>query len=90
MKKLLLSCLVLAASLAAQAQELSFETAKFHFGDNPEWKNKNFDDSSWMNMNTIRRWDEQGHAGHLGEYGWYRIHFNPSELLKTSDTKSSL
>ncbi len=88
-KKLLLSCLVL-ASLAAQAQELSFETAKFHFGDNPEWKNKNFDDSSWMNMNTTRRWDEQGHAGHLGEYGWYRIHFNPSELLSTSDTKSSL
>lgn len=85
-----ITVLLLAASLSAAAQELSFETAKFHFGDNPEWKNSDFDDSGWQDMLTTRRWDEQGYPGRLGEYGWYRIHFNPSELLKTSDYKNAL
>lgn len=77
-------------SFSASAQEMSFETAKFHFGDNPEWKNADFDDSSWQDMRTAVRWDEQGYAGHLAEYGWYRIHFNPAELLKNSDYKSTI
>lgn len=77
-------------TISSTAQELSFETARFHFGDNPEWKNPEFDDSSWQDMNTLVRWDEQGYPGRLAEYGWYRIHFNPSELLKASDYKAAL
>ncbi|MBQ0128040.1 MAG: beta galactosidase jelly roll domain-containing protein [Bacteroidales bacterium] len=91
-KKALLSAIaaLFVISLSSTAQELSFETAKFHFGDNPEWKNADFDDSSWQDMQTVMRWDDQGFPGYLAEYGWYRIHFNISELLKTSDYKSAL
>lgn len=77
-------------SISASAKELSFETAKFHFGDNPEWKNTDYDDSSWQDILTTKRWDHQGYVGHVAEYGWYRIHFNPSELLKDSDYQKAL
>lgn len=77
-------------SLSAPAKELSFERAKFRFGDSPEWKNADFDDSSWQEILTTKRWDHQGYGGHVAEYGWYRIHFNPSELLKNSDFKKTL
>lgn len=79
-----------AVSLSVSAQELSFETARFHFGDNPEWKNAGYDDSSWQEMLTTKRWDEQGYVGRLEEYGWYRIHFNPAELVKASDYNREL
>ena len=93
MRKLFLmtaAALLIAVSLPAKAQEISFGSAKFHFGDNPEWKNVDFDDSSWQEMLTAVRWDDQGYAGHKCEYGWYRIHFNPSELLESSDYKKAL
>ena len=92
--KQLATSIILAAMLAisgiANGQNLTFEKAKFKFGDNPEWKNKKFDDSSWQEMLTTVRWDNQGYVGYVDEYGWYRIHFNPAEILKTSDSKSAL
>ncbi|MGH9586748.1 MAG: SpoIIE family protein phosphatase [Acidobacteriaceae bacterium] len=61
---------------------------KFHIGDNPQWANPNFDDSSWETVNLISNsstfdpitgwhgyvpgWTAKGHPGYWG-YAWYRI-----------------
>lgn len=61
---------------------------KFHIGDNPQWADPNFDDSSWETMSLgsqegsfdpnqgtqgfVPGWTGKGHPGYSG-YAWYRI-----------------
>jgi len=61
---------------------------KFHIGDNPQWANPSFDDSSWETVNLLSEsgsfdpvtgsngyvpgWTAKGHPGYWG-YAWYRI-----------------
>ena len=83
--RLLLICLAAACccgSLNAQSFEagqsprwlLSLDGLwKFQAGDNSEWAQTDFDDSSWPLLRSDRDWSTQG----LGTYsgmGWYRFH----------------
>ena len=81
---------LLMASLAwnASAQTLSFDKARFHVGDNPEWKQTAYDDASWQTLNLGATWDSQG-IHNDNAYAWYRLKFvMPQSLLDASDSKS--
>ncbi len=49
---------------------------RWHFttGDNPEYKNPNFNDNSWTLINVPDYWENQGFDGYDG-IAWYRVHF---------------
>lgn len=44
---------------------------KFHTGDHPEWKDKNFNDNAWNEIIVPAFWEIQGYRGYDG-YAWYR------------------
>ncbi len=46
-------------------------TWKFKTGDNPEWKETNFDDSNWADLIVPGYWENQGFADYDG-FAWYR------------------
>ena len=70
---------------------------KFHVGDDPAWAQRDFDDSSWEDMDLTRGssgfargWTARGHAGYSG-YAWYRLQIEVvgakrSLALKMPDT----
>lgn len=92
MKKqiLLTTCLSVAAILSAAAQTIKLTDARFHKGDNMEWKNSSFDDSSWQSLSMLRPWNEQG-TQNPNNYAWYRIRFTlPQSMLDNSDAKESV
>ena len=64
----------LSGSIFAQ-QNINFPEAKFHIGDNQQWKDPNFDDSQWQSLGTTKRWETQGIVRYDG-YAWYRIKFH--------------
>ena len=79
--------LVCAMAFSSPAQ-LRFATAKFHMGDNPEWKALNFDDSSWKSVATDITWQGQNMLKE-NTCGWYRVKFVlPKSMLENSDNKS--
>lgn len=45
---------------------------RFHPGDDPQWSNPAFDDSSWSLLFSDRPWSEQGYPAMSG-FGWYRF-----------------
>ncbi|GLQ45877.1 hypothetical protein GCM10007862_09280 [Dyella lipolytica] len=61
---------------------------KFHAGDNPNWANPDFDDTSWETVDLtplpgahdsdvgltgyVPGWQARGHPGYIG-YAWYRL-----------------
>jgi len=45
---------------------------RFHPGDDPQWANPAFDDSSWSLLFSDRPWSEQGYPAMSG-FGWYRF-----------------
>lgn len=47
---------------------------KFSIGDNPEWKDKTFDDKNWEKIFVPSSWENQGFQGYNG-YAWYRTSF---------------
>ena len=90
-RNILLSAL-LAASLAwnASAQNLNFDRAQFHVGDNPEWKSAAFDDSAWQSLVVGETWDMQGIHNNEA-FAWYRLKFvMPESLLNASDMKTTV
>lgn len=90
-KNILLSAL-LTASLAwnASAQTLQFDKARFHVGDNMEWKSASFDDSSWQTLSILQTWDAQG-VKNNDAYGWYRLKFvMPKSMIDNSDLKTTV
>ena len=46
---------------------------QFHTGDDPNWANPAFDDSSWEQVDVSRSWGDQGHWAYMG-HAWYRRH----------------
>lgn len=69
---------------------ISLPSAKFQTGDNPEWKNPDFNDDHWKVIRTNMDYESQGFPDYDG-FSWYRIRFYlPSELLKTSYWKENL
>mgnify|MGYP001815227475 CR=1 FL=1 len=50
---------------------------KFSIGDNPDWKNPNYNDKDWDNIYVPRSWEGNGYHDYNG-FAWYRTEF---ELL---------
>jgi sigma-B regulation protein RsbU (phosphoserine phosphatase) len=72
---------------------------RFHTGDDPNWANPDFDDSSWDKVTLGTSLAEQGIDSYSG-YAWYRLRLNsqqlsqagslPLQLLVTSNTIGQL
>ena len=55
---------------------------KFATGDNPEWKEKDFDQSNWSTIFVPAHWEVQGYRDYDG-FAWYRKTFTiNAELAK--------
>lgn len=77
-------------SFAQNPGYISLQTAKFSTGDNREWKQPDFIDTSWKDIRPGQVWQRQGFADYHG-YAWYRIHvIIPSSLKNNSTWKDSL
>ena len=50
---------------------------KFSIGDNPDWKNPNYNDKDWDRVYVPGSWEENGYNDYNG-FAWYRTEF---ELL---------
>ena len=82
MKRLALILTLSALSLAAVAQEVTIESAKFCVGDQPAWSAPSFDDGAWQTLALDKDWNEQGIRNPNG-FAWYRLHVViPSSLKK--------
>lgn len=53
-------------------------TWKFSIGDNPEWKNPNYNDSDWDKVYVPRSWEGNGFKDYNG-FAWYRTEFKLSD-----------
>jgi len=51
---------------------------KFSIGDNPDWKNPNYNDKDWDKVYVPRSWEGNGYYDYNG-FAWYRTEF---ELLE--------
>ncbi len=90
MKKIVLLFIFFIVISASAQETIQMPAAKFMTGDNPDWKNFNFDDSKWGLINATYDWELQGYPDYNG-YAWYRFHFNlPSSLKNKSYWKDSL
>ncbi len=65
------------------AQTVSFSsTWKFKTGDDPAWKNADFNDTDWKTIQVPAYWEAAGFAGYDG-FAWYRTTFSvPDNMLK--------
>ena len=82
MKRLSICLLLSALAIAANAQEVTVNSAKFCVGDQPAWSAPAFNDSAWQTLTLDKDWNQQGVRNANG-YGWYRIHVViPSSLKK--------
>lgn len=87
---LLLFITLYTGSYAQNGNYISLKTAKFITGDQPAWKDKAFDDSSWKTIKVGSVWQEQGYADYHG-FAWYRIHVTiPSSLKNNASWGDSL
>ena len=69
-------------ALAAAAQEVSVNEARFSLGDDSAWSKTNFKDGGWQTLALDKDWTKQGVKNPDG-YAWYRIHVViPSSLKK--------
>ena len=55
---------------------------RFHTGDDPNWADPNFDDSSWTTVTLGQSLAEQGIDPYSG-YAWYRIRLSAQQLALT-------
>ncbi len=66
------------------------DSAKFSTGNQPDWKENNFQDASWQKIKLGSVWQEQGYESYHG-YAWYRIHiFLPVTFRQNGYWKDSL
>lgn len=90
MNKLFFTLLILFSLQSFAQNNISFPFAKFHTGDDPAWKDVNFNDSQWPSLKTNERWELQGYDKYDG-YAWYRFKFMlPSSLKKNAFWKDTL
>jgi sialate O-acetylesterase len=47
---------------------------EFTIGDNPDWKNPNYNDKDWDRVYVPRSWEENGYNDYNG-FAWYRTQF---------------
>ncbi|WEK33941.1 MAG: putative Ig domain-containing protein [Candidatus Pseudobacter hemicellulosilyticus] len=89
-RTLLFFALVLVTANVFAQNPIVFKNAKMKTGDNPEWKDRHFNDKDWTSILLGRDWDSQGFAQYNG-FGFYRMHFSlPSAMLQQSYWKDSL
>jgi hypothetical protein len=70
--------------------QFSFPAAKFKTGDEPDWKNSDFNDTDWAEIKTTEAWEKQSYDKYDG-YASYRIHFTlPAEIQKKLTAKDSI
>ena len=62
---------------------------RFQIGDNPQWADPGFDDSSWPTVTLGKPLAEQGVDTYSG-YAWYRLRLQPQQLPYSHDGSSSL
>lgn len=76
----LLATLIVLFQLSTSAQLSLPEQWKFRPGDDPQWSQPGFDDSSWDLIDPLKAWESQLMPNYDG-YGWYRSTvFIPSAL----------
>ena len=58
---------------------------RFHKGDNPDWRARELDDSSWERVTLPAHWEQ--HSGHTQSnvYGWYRRRLQIPEDISGKD-----
>ena len=55
---------------------------KFKVGDNAAWKQKNYNDHDWYDINVPVKWEDDGFRDYDG-IAWYRLHFHlPKEIQR--------
>lgn len=82
MFKTLALSLLLTFTTVCQAQNLLGFNWKFATGDNPEWAQPGFDDSTWKQIESGTPWEKQGYDAYNG-FAWYRYSIViPSKLKK--------
>lgn len=54
---------------------------KFSIGDNPKWKEANYNDQNWRSIVVPGYWEYQGEEDYDG-YAWYRLKFYVPDRLK--------
>lgn len=62
---------------------------KFSIGDNPEWKNPNYNDHDWDKVYVPRSWEANGYRDYNG-FAWYRTEFELSEHISEEAVYLSL
>ena len=87
MKRLSICLLLLALAIAATAQEVTVNSAKFCVGDQPAWSAPAFNDSAWQTLTLDKDWNQQG-IRNPNAFAWYRIHVVIPSSLKKSGTFS--
>lgn len=86
-RNLVLSLMVAAAMLSAQAQT-PVKKAKFKKGDNVEWAKPAFNDADWQTLDVSQTWSDQGIDNQEGGWAWYRAHITiPKSILDEADMK---
>ena len=53
---------------------------KYHSGDNPEWKDINFNDSQWMQTDSYLNWSKPSDPK-WENIGWFRFHFHADSSI---------
>ena len=82
MKRTLITCCLILATLSLAAQELSIGGGRFQKGDDPAWSAPAFNDGGWREVTFDQAWEELG-LDRVNGYGWYRLHVViPSSLKK--------
>lgn len=92
MKKIILLFLYLCVSIGmfTQNKRIVFSDAPLRVGDDPQWRNKEFNEKDWFVVQLNRDWDSQGFGDYDG-IAFYRKRFNlPIEMLEQSHWKDSL
>ncbi|MEM7474675.1 MAG: sensor histidine kinase [Planctomycetota bacterium] len=74
-------------SESALSQESLPTNARFQFGDNVEWKEPDFDDSGWDEVEIPASWTSSIDPWIRQTKGWYRLELAPTERrLKQTNT----
>lgn len=77
-------CIETPAPAAEKQPDINFEGYwKFSIGDDSDWANPIFSDSSWEEIFVPSPWEDEGFHGYDG-YAWYRKHFTVSEKYENS------
>ena len=91
MRKILFAMMVaIIGVLQVSAQEITISEAKFHTGDNMDWRLPTFNDNGWKTLAVDRLWTYQG-ISNPNNYAWYRMRVViPSSLLNEAVVKDAV